>query len=55
LSGWGESPLSPTTFPEWQNQQQAESNFVVVAGSLEIGYQVTDGSWACSWQEYASS
>lgn len=33
-------PLSPTTFPEWQNQQQADPDFVAMSGILEIGYQV---------------
>ncbi len=33
-------PLSPTTFPEWQNQQQTDPDFVAAAGTLEIGYQV---------------
>lgn len=33
-------PLSPTTFPDWQSQQQAAPDFVASAGTLEIGYQV---------------
>ena len=33
-------PLSPTTFPDWQNQQQADPDFVAASGILEIGYQV---------------
>jgi DNA-binding XRE family transcriptional regulator len=34
------TPLSSTTFPDWQSQQQADPDFVAAAGPLEIGYQV---------------
>lgn len=33
-------PLSPTTFPDWQSQQQVDPDFVAAANTLEIGYQV---------------
>lgn len=34
-------PISPTTFHEWQDQQQADPDFVAAANTLEIGYQFT--------------
>jgi DNA-binding XRE family transcriptional regulator len=34
-------PLSPTTFRDWQSQQQVDPDFVSAASTLEIGYQVS--------------
>ncbi len=35
------SPISPTTFKDWQARQQADPDFVAAAGTFEIGYQFT--------------
>jgi DNA-binding XRE family transcriptional regulator len=34
------SPLSPTTFHDWQSWQQSDPDFAAAAGPLEIGYQI---------------
>ena len=36
----GMSPLSKTTFEDWQNEQLKDTSFVAAARELEPGYQI---------------
>ena len=41
-------PPSPTTFPDWQNQQQADPDFVVAGGTLRVPGNVVENIDAIS-------
>lgn len=32
--------ISSVTLKDWQSQQQGDSDFITIAGTLEIGYQI---------------